>query len=205
VFFIEVGNPHARGVIVLFIVIGIPNVILIYIIVFIVVLFLLFLFLLLLLLLLAPFTFAAPTPCGHAFDGLDTFGPYHRRLDHQGFRRIWTAPKGLCHSRGWATSGDYEFCGCPQVLLFVVIFHSGLFSRRLLPPWACLTLVLCRLDLLPVALPSLGLAFAGLDTPLPLPSQVKLSRPQESRDCPPRSLATHGATSRDCGPWGHLR
>jgi hypothetical protein len=44
-------------------------------------------------------------------------------------------------------------------------------------------LVLLFLFLLPM--PFLGPAFPRLDTPLPLPSQVSSSRPQEDRDCTP--------------------
>jgi hypothetical protein len=42
-----------------------------------------------------------------------------------------------------------------------------------------LLLFLWSLFLMLLVFLSLGLAFAGLDTPLPLPSQVILSKPQE--------------------------
>jgi hypothetical protein len=38
--------------------------------------------------------------------------------------------------------------------------------------------------LLPLAFPPLGITFAGSDTPLHLPSQVRSSRSKEDRDCP---------------------
>jgi hypothetical protein len=47
----------------------------------------------------------------------------------------------------------------------------------------------------PSVILSLGCVFAGLDTPGPLPPQVRSSRPQAGPDCHSRDFATHKARS----------
>lgn len=177
-FFLEVGNPHAHGVIVLFTVIDIPNVIVV---VFANGIRIYNFFVFVSVVIACSLYLCRSASRGSSSVRLDTLG----FLEHRGFRRTWIAPsplvfttRGAGHHLTTTTLGT-----SPDVTMYSnYLLQRGFFPVRF-GPLGLARLWYFAVRLAPRSVAVLGLVFAGLEIFGPLPCRFRSPRLQEHMNC----------------------